>query len=94
MTEITPFNLVRHELIGLDVRVLRSLNKQLVGLRGRIIDETRNTLTLKNGDRRVTIPKDVVHLRVGLPKGEMVDLDCNVLIARPEDRIKMRVRRW
>jgi len=94
MTEITPFNLVRHELIGLDARVLRSLNKQLVGLRGRIIDETRNTLTLRNGDRQATIPKDVVHLRLRLPRGEMVDLDCNVLIARPEDRIKMRVRRW
>ncbi len=94
MTEITPFNLVRHELIGLDARVSKSPNRQLVGLRGRIIDETKKTLTLKSGPRHVTLPKDVVQLRLSLPKGEIVKLDGRAIVARPEDRIKMKVRRW
>jgi len=94
MTQITRFNIARHELIGLDARVSKSLNKQLVGLRGRIIDETRNTLTLKQGPKQIIIPKDVVHLRLHLPKGENVELDGRTVTARPEDRIKMRLRRW
>jgi len=40
-------NLVRHELIGLTCRVKDSTNKALVGLEGRVIDESRQTLTLE-----------------------------------------------
>jgi len=94
MTQITRFNIARHELIGLDARVSKSLNKQLVGLRGRIIDETRNTLTLKQGSRQIAIPKEIVRLRLHLPEGEVAELDGRTIAARPEDRIKMRLRRW
>jgi len=94
MIQINPHNLVRHELIGLDVRVMRSQNRQLVGLKGRIVDETRNTLILKDRDRQFAISKNIVSLRLSLPRGETVDLDGNMIVARPEDRIKMRVRRW
>jgi ribonuclease P protein subunit POP4 len=94
MTRIAYFNVTRHELIGLDARVSKSFNRQLVGLRGRIIDETRNTLVLERDTREVTIPKDIVHLRLRLPKGETVELDGRTIVSRPEDRTKMRVRRW
>ena len=94
MTQITRFNIARHELIGLDARVSKSLNKQLLGLRGRIIDETRNTLTLKQDSDQIIIPKDVVHLRLRLPKGEVAEIDGRATTVRPEDRIKMRLRRW
>ena len=94
MIQINPHNLVRHELIGLDVRVMRSQNRQLVGLKGRIVDETRNTLILKDRNRQFAISKNIVSLRLSLPRGETVDLDGNMIVARPEDRIKMRVRRW
>lgn len=94
MTQITRFNIARHELIGLDARVSKSLNKQLVGLRGRIIDETRNTLTLKQDSRQIIIPKDIVHLRLRLPEGEVAEIDGRTITARPEDRTKMRLRRW
>ena len=94
MIQINPYNLVRHELIGLDVRVMRSQNRQLVGLKGRIVDETRNTLILKDRDKQFVISKNIVSLRFSLPRGETVDLDGNMIVARPEDRIKMRVRRW
>ncbi len=94
MTQVTRFNIARHELIGLDARVSKSLNKQLIGLRGRIIDETRNTLMLKQGPRQIIIPKDIVHLRLRLPKGEVAELDGRTITARPEDRIRMRLRRF
>ena len=94
MTQNTYSRVSRHELIGLDARVSKSFNRQLVGLRGRIIDETRNTLVLERGAREIRIPKDIVHLRLQLSKGETVDLDGKTIVSRPEDRTKMRVRRW
>ncbi|MGQ9543460.1 MAG: ribonuclease P protein component 1 [Candidatus Bathyarchaeia archaeon] len=94
MTEINPLNLVRHELIGLEARIIKSTNSQIVGLKGRIIDETKNILTLKSGGRDLKIPKDTVKIRFYLPRGEIVDVDGKVIQARPEERVKMRVRRW
>ncbi len=42
-------NIVLNELIGLKVRVLRSLNKKQRGLSGTVIDETKNTLVIETG---------------------------------------------
>ena len=38
---ITQENIALHELIGLDTEILDSSNKQIVGLSGRIVDETK-----------------------------------------------------
>jgi ribonuclease P protein subunit POP4 len=91
---ITPFNITKNEFIGLDLRISKSLNKQLVGMRGRIIDETRNTLVLRQGSKIIRIPKDIVHLNMSMPFNKMIEVDGRSIVARPEDRIKMRVRRW
>ncbi|MEM3527039.1 MAG: ribonuclease P protein component 1 [Candidatus Bathyarchaeia archaeon] len=94
MTEVNPFNLVRHELIGLDAKILKSTNRQIVGLKGKIVDETKNTLTFRSGGRTLKIPKNIAQIRFYLPGGETVDVDGKVIQARPEDRVKMRVKRW
>ncbi|MEM2941968.1 MAG: ribonuclease P protein component 1 [Candidatus Bathyarchaeia archaeon] len=94
MTQITRLNIVRHELIGLNAQVLKSLNRQLVGLRGRIVDESRNMLTLRHDSRETVIPKDIVHLRLRLPGGEVAEVDGRTITGRPEDRVKKRLRRW
>lgn len=94
MTEVNPFNLVRHELIGLEAKIVKSTNWQIVGLKGKIVDETRNILTVRSGGRDLKIPKNIVQIRFYLPNGEIVDVEGKVIQARPEDRVKMRVRRW
>ncbi|MEM3382057.1 MAG: ribonuclease P protein component 1 [Candidatus Bathyarchaeia archaeon] len=94
MTEVNPFNLVRHELIGLEAKIVKSTNRQIVGLKGKIVDETRNILTFRSGGRDLKIPKNIVQIRFYLPNGEIVDVEGKVIQARPEDRVKMRVRRW
>ena len=91
---ITPFNITKNEFIGLDLRISKSHNKQLIGMSGRIIDETRNTLMLRQGSKIIRIPKDIVHLNMSIPFGKMIEVDGRSIVARPEDRIKMRVRRW
>ncbi|MCW3992450.1 MAG: ribonuclease P protein subunit, partial [Candidatus Bathyarchaeota archaeon] len=51
MTPITARNLLRHELIGLDVEVVRDRNPSNASIRGRVVDETRNTLLIRKGER-------------------------------------------
>ena len=91
---ITPLTITKNELIGLDVSISKSYNKQLLGLRGRIIDETRNTLVLRRESKIIRIPKDIVHFEMSVPFSKTIEVDGRSILARPEDRIKMRVKRW
>ncbi len=47
--EITPENLVYHTLVGLETVVAESTNSDMVGTRGVVVDETRNTLLITTG---------------------------------------------
>jgi len=94
MTQITPHNILRHELIGLNVKIPSARNPHLQGLRGKVIDETRNMLTLSNKHGRYLVPKDVATFRFELPDGTLVDVDGSRLVANPENRLKTKVRRW
>ncbi|MEA3282663.1 MAG: ribonuclease P protein component 1 [Euryarchaeota archaeon] len=47
--EITPGNLVYHTLIGLETVIAGSTNPDIVGIRGVVVDETRNTLLITTG---------------------------------------------
>lgn len=91
---ITPQNLVRHELIGLKVRIKQSKNKSQVGLRGKVVDETFKTLRLETSKGEKNIPKDIAIFIFTLSNGTKVQVDGKVLIGRPEDRIKKKLPRW
>ena len=43
---ITSKNLINHELIGLDVTIVESTNRNLIGLSGKIIDETKSMFNI------------------------------------------------
>jgi len=94
MTQISPSNILRHELIGLDVKVAWSKNPDIRGAKGRIIDESRNMLTLVDKGRKLKVPKDVATFRFKLYDGTVVDVDGVRLVARPENRLKTKVKRW
>jgi len=44
---ITTENITRHELIGLETSIVESSNLQVVGLHGKIIDETKSMFTIE-----------------------------------------------
>jgi ribonuclease P protein subunit POP4 len=54
---MTPETLVRHELAGLDVTVTDAPNPDLVGISGRVRDETMKTLLVATGDGVKQVPK-------------------------------------
>ena len=93
---ITPQNVFRHELIGLAVEIIDSNHKGFVGIKGIVIDETRNTITVEENDMEKMIPKENVTFLFTLPEGEKVSIDGKVIVARPEDRIKKKFKkiRW
>ena len=94
MSPITPQNILRHELIGLTVKVSGATNPSIKGIRGAVIDETKNTLKVHAVGGTLVIPKDGATFRFKLPNGVQVDVDGRRLVARPESRLKTKVRRW
>jgi ribonuclease P protein subunit POP4 len=91
---IRPENILRHELIGLKTVVARSSNLSLVGTRGRIIDETRNTVKLSTRQGDKVVPKGVAVFRFDLSDGTIVEVEGTKLVGRSENRMKARGRRW
>lgn len=76
--------LVRYEFIGTEMEIIDSKNKSLVGVKGKISDETRNMFILDNGKR---IIKSQSTFKMKINK-KNVEIDGNDLVGRPEDRIK------
>ncbi|MEM5814642.1 MAG: ribonuclease P protein subunit [Candidatus Aenigmatarchaeota archaeon] len=86
---ITARNVLRHELIGLEAEVLGCPNKSLVGTKGRIMMETKNTMTI--GTKTVQKKGAVLLLKLG---GKTVKVSGDSLMARPEERIKKKMKKW
>lgn len=91
---ITPENIVRHELIGLKVKIKKSTNPSQIGLKGLIIDETYNMLKIEVKEKEKLIPKNTTIFIFTLPNGKKVEVDGKLLVGRPEDRIKKKLPRW
>ncbi|MBL7160378.1 MAG: ribonuclease P protein component 1 [Candidatus Aenigmarchaeota archaeon] len=91
---ISPKNLVRHELIGLKASVEKSTSASTVGLEGKVVDETRQTLTIEVKGKEKNLVKEQCAFLFTIPSGEKVLVDGKVLVARPEDRIKKKLKRW
>jgi len=92
---ITPRNLLNHELIGLEAEVVESSDKNLVGVKGLILDETKYTLLIgQPGGRKRRVLKHVAVFRITLPDGTKVRVDGKVLVGRPEERLKREYYRW
>ncbi len=91
---ISPQNLVRHELMGLKIKVKEGTNKAQVGIRGKVIDETFKTLKIETKRGEKTIAKDTSIFIFNLPNGKNVQVDGKLLVGRPEDRIKKKLPRW
>lgn len=92
---ITPQNIVRHELIGLKVRVFKSADPSQKALIGKVVDESYNMIKIetKNGKEK-NIPKGISIFIFTLPDRLRVKVDGKLLIGRPEDRIKKKLKRW
>ncbi|MCP1662986.1 MAG: ribonuclease P protein subunit [Methanocalculus sp. MSAO_Arc1] len=90
---ITPENVLRHELIGLNVLVVHATNPAQEGITGLITDETRNMITIQTPVGLKHVPKKHSIFRVTLPDRVQVELSGSTIIGRPEKRITMRIKK-
>jgi ribonuclease P protein subunit POP4 len=90
---ITPYNILRHELMGLSLEVVAARGKSLVGVSGEIVAESKSTLTVKTRDGgRKTLPKGGITVRLKLPERAVVSVDGRLLSGRPHERTKKKIR--
>lgn len=80
-------------LVGKKAVIVKSRNPSYLNLSGTIIDETKETITIDDGVKRRMIIKRGTIFHVTLPDGTVLEIDGNMLVGRPEDRIKRRLRR-
>ena len=81
-------NVIRHELIGLDVLVAGAANPFHNRVSGRIIDETRNLVAIQTQAGIKKIPKRGSIFRLSLPDNTLVEINGSALILAPEKRLK------
>lgn len=79
---------IKHEFIGENLEVIESKNQDLVGLKGKIVDETKNMFVLDNGKKLV---KDQSTFQISLGE-EIFEVDGKLLVGRPEDRLKKKIK--
>ncbi|MDD3159688.1 MAG: ribonuclease P protein subunit [Candidatus ainarchaeum sp.] len=86
--EINKENISNHELIGLKLKVVNSTDKKRIGLNGMVIDETKNTLKILQGEKIVILPKIECDFEFDI--NELVVIKGKDILKRPEDRVKIR----
>ena len=91
---ITPKNLIKHELIGLTVEIADSTNKFQIGLKGLVVDETKNTLIIETEKGIKKIQKKGSTFIFKISSEKKVKVSGNKIAVRPEDRLKLKVKRW
>jgi len=85
----TKNNLLYSTFIGLKVEIPNSSQRELVGLKGKVVDETKNLLVIEKEDgKEVRIPKVSSTFRFTLDDGSKMDIIGMKIAFRPEERPK------
>lgn len=79
--------LKRHELIGLDVEIVSSTHPGYIGLRGRVVDETRRMLMIESDGVERKVPKATCVFEFD-DQGRKERVKGADIEFRPEDRVK------
>jgi ribonuclease P protein subunit POP4 len=90
---ISSQNVLRHELIGLDILVAGAQNPLHRGLSGRIVNETKNLLIIETTDGVKRIPKMQTRFQICVSQGEIVEIDGSVMVLAPEKRINLHEKK-
>jgi len=91
---ISSRNLIRHELIGLKVEIAESSNRFHVGIKGLVVDETKNLLIIETEKGTKKVQKKGTSFIFTIPNGKKVKVNGTIIAKRPEERIKLRVKKW
>ena len=81
---------MRDEFIGKYAKIVEARNESLNLIEGKIIDETKNTFTIrKKGGKEVKLLKEEITLEIEI-NGKKVRIEGRILMKRPYERVKVR----
>ena len=89
MVNIIDF--LRREFIGKKVEIVESNNKDLIGLKGRIVNETKNMFEIENSSGVKKVQKKICKFR--FPE-EGISVEGAIINYRPEDRLVKKFKDW
>lgn len=79
-------DVIKYEFIGERIEVVDAKNKDLIGVSGKVINETKNMFELDNGKKLI---KDQCKFDVHIDE-KVFRIDGKLLVGRPEDRVKKK----
>jgi|WetSurMetagenome_2_1015567.scaffolds.fasta_scaffold623351_1 ribonuclease P protein subunit POP4 len=91
---ITKKNLLYSTFIGLGVEIANSSQRSLIGLKGTVVDETKNLIVIESegagaaAAKEVRVPKASATFRFTLESGETADVEGKKIAFRPHERPK------
>ena len=77
-----------YDLIGQEITITQSKNKEIVGLKGKVIMETKNMITVQTEDGKKSIPKDICQFS---NNQGLLETDSTKLSKRPHERMEILV---
>jgi len=83
---ITIDNITSHEFIGLHTEITQSTNPQIIGLNGRIVDETKSMFKINTKNGTKSIAKSENSWKFSIENNDIV-IDGSKITKRPFDRI-------
>lgn len=72
------------QLIGQEIKIVGSENKQLIGISGTVIDETRNMIVVKSGNSK----KQLIKKQIVFKTTSNIIIDAKKMLGRSDERIK------
>ena len=76
------------DFIGKEVTISDSRNKEIIGISGKIIMETKNMIIMNTKNGKRSIPKNICQLSTN---GEIIKTDSTKVNKRPHERLEMLV---
>ena len=74
------------DLIGQEITISESKNKEIIGINGKIIMETKNMIVINTKNGKRSIPKNICQLS---NNGQVIQTDSTKLKKRPHERLEM-----
>ncbi len=75
-----------YDLIGQEITITQSKNEEIVGLKGKVIMETKNMITVKTDNGKKNIPKDICQFS---NNQGILETDSTKLSKRPHERMEI-----
>ncbi len=81
------FELIAGEFLGREITVVESTNPTIEGIKGSVVNETKNMFLIASSGRVIKVPKSICRFSINMGERKFV-VDGKFICYRPENRLK------